>query len=162
MEPAGLSRPVGTFGRVSPSEIEVSGLKVVLVRGSKLARRVIWAFILVVCFGLMLAQCLDRLFTFFSGPIAVTIQVTRNESLIFPAVTICSKNIDEAVDQFDGNRVEDLWRREFGASKYHGIWEATRILSEKLGGAEFWRLATYNISSIIASVGLPLAKYFVD
>ncbi|CAG0901539.1 unnamed protein product [Darwinula stevensoni] len=150
-KPAERSRAVGTFRRISPSEIEISGLDVVLDRGSKFARRVIWAFILVVCFGLMLAQCLDRLFTFLSGPIAVTIQVIRNESLIFPAVTICS-NIGEAVDRFDGNRVEDLWNREFGASKYPGIWKATRILSEKLGSAEFWKLATYNISSIIASV----------
>ncbi|CAG0889101.1 unnamed protein product [Darwinula stevensoni] len=164
-KPAERSRPIRTFHRISPSEIEISGLNVVLDRGSNLARRVIWAFILVVCFGLMLAQCLDRLFTFLSGPIAVTIQVTRNESLNFPAVTICS-SIDEAVDRFDGNRVEDLWNREFGASKYPGIWKATRILSEKLGGAEFWELATYNISSIIASFDVGnldhLRAYFPD
>ncbi|CAG0900006.1 unnamed protein product [Darwinula stevensoni] len=85
------SRRIVSFNTVSPYEIDVSGLHVVIDRGHHVSRRVIWSLVLIVCFALMLAQCLDRLFTYKSGPIAVRLQLVRNESLTFPAISICNK-----------------------------------------------------------------------
>ena len=56
-----------------------------------LGRRLLWVFLLSICFAVMLVQMTDRVRHYLSEPVAVQVSVARNSSLTYPAITICNK-----------------------------------------------------------------------
>ena len=56
-----------------------------------LGRRLLWVFLLTICFAVMLVQMTDRVRHYLSEPVAVQVSVARNTSLTYPAITICNK-----------------------------------------------------------------------
>lgn len=56
-------------------------------------RRLLWVFLLTICFAVMLVQMTDRVRHYLSEPVAVQVSVARNTSLTYPAITICNKNM---------------------------------------------------------------------
>jgi len=52
-------------------------------------RRRFWLGVLVTCFALTLAQTHNRLVQYVSIPISTTVRYLRNDSLLFPSVTLC-------------------------------------------------------------------------
>ena len=73
------------------SQVNISGLRAATDENREKGRRVIWIFLLTVCFAVMVAQITDRVRHFLSEPVAVKVRVARNHSLLYPAITICNK-----------------------------------------------------------------------
>ena len=73
------------------SQINISGLRAATDENRQRSRRLIWVFLLTLCFGVMVAQITDRVRHFLSEPVAVQVRVARNSSLTYPAITICNK-----------------------------------------------------------------------
>ena len=73
------------------SQVNISGLRAATDENREKGRRVIWIFLLTVCFAVMVAQITDRVRHFLSEPVAVKVTVARNHSLLYPAITICNK-----------------------------------------------------------------------
>jgi hypothetical protein len=70
----------------------ISGLRAATdVEHRERSRRILWIFLLTVCFAVMVAQITDRVRHFISEPVSVQVTVARNSSLIYPAITICNK-----------------------------------------------------------------------
>ena len=73
------------------SQVNISGLRAATDENREKGRRIIWIFLLTVCFAVMVAQITDRVRHFLSEPVAVQVTVARNHSLLYPAITICNK-----------------------------------------------------------------------
>ena len=73
------------------SQVNMSGLHAATDENRQKAQRCIWVFLLSVCFAVMVAQITDRVRHFLSEPVSVQVTVARNNSLIYPAITICNK-----------------------------------------------------------------------
>ena len=73
------------------SQVNISGLRAATDETREKGRRIIWIFLLTVCFAVMVAQITDRVRHFLSEPVAVQVTVARNHSLLYPAITICNK-----------------------------------------------------------------------
>ena len=72
-------------------KVNISGLRAATDTNRRTGRRVVWVFLLIVCFGVMVAQITDRVRHFLSEPVSVQVSVARNNSLLYPAVTVCNK-----------------------------------------------------------------------
>ncbi|XP_059480911.1 acid-sensing ion channel 2-like isoform X2 [Neocloeon triangulifer] len=75
---------------------------------SPMLRRVLWSVVLFVCLSLMLYQCLDRILRYTAEPVNVNVRITHNESLEFPSVTVCNKNVynlTRALELLVGNKL---------------------------------------------------------
>ncbi|KAK4020490.1 hypothetical protein OUZ56_002461 [Daphnia magna] len=75
------------------AEISIPGMRAVFGLGSSLIRRVIWIVILITCFGIAVVQVRDRVIYYMSTPVTVNVRVSRNETLPFPILSICNKNM---------------------------------------------------------------------
>ena len=73
------------------SQVNMSGLRAATDENREKSRRCLWVFLLSVCFAVMVAQITDRVRHFLSEPVSVQVTVARNNSLIYPAITICNK-----------------------------------------------------------------------
>ena len=73
------------------AQVNISGLRAATDNSRQVSRRLIWVFLLIVCFAVMVAQITDRVRHFLSEPVAVQVTVARNKSLVYPAITICNK-----------------------------------------------------------------------
>lgn len=73
------------------SQVNMSGLRAATDESREKSRRCLWVFLLSVCFAVMVAQITDRVRHFLSEPVSVQVTVARNNSLIYPAITICNK-----------------------------------------------------------------------
>ena len=76
---------------VNLSQVNISGLRAATDESRHRSRRLLWVFLLSVCFAVMVAQIMDRVRHFLSEPVAVQVSVARNTSLSFPAITVCNK-----------------------------------------------------------------------
>ena len=77
--------PYATF------QVNISGLRAATDTNRQTGRRLVWVFLLIVCFAVMVAQITDRVRHFLSEPVSVQVSVARNNSLLYPAVTVCNK-----------------------------------------------------------------------
>ena len=75
------------------AQVNISGLRAATDENRHRLRRLIWIFLLSVCFAVMVAQITDRVRHFLSEPVSVQVTVARNRSLLYPAITICNKVI---------------------------------------------------------------------
>ena len=73
------------------AQVNISGLRAATDNSRQVGRRLVWVFLLIVCFAVMVAQITDRVRHFLSEPVSVQVTVARNSSLIYPAITICNK-----------------------------------------------------------------------
>ena len=73
------------------AQVNISGLRAATDEKRQKSRRLLWVFLLSVCFAVMVAQMTDRVKYFLSEPVAVQVRVARNSSLTYPAITICNK-----------------------------------------------------------------------
>ena len=72
-------------------KVNISGLRAATDTNRRTGRRLVWVFLLIVCFAVMVAQITDRVRHFLSEPVSVQVSVARNNSLLYPAVTVCNK-----------------------------------------------------------------------
>ena len=72
-------------------QVNISGLRAATDTNRQTGRRLVWVFLLIVCFAVMVAQITDRVRHFLSEPVSVQVSVARNNSLLYPAVTVCNK-----------------------------------------------------------------------
>ena len=72
-------------------QVNISGLRAAIDVNRALGRRLLWVFLLTICFAVMLVQMTDRVRHYLSEPVAVQVSVARNTSLTYPAITICNK-----------------------------------------------------------------------
>ena len=72
-------------------QVNISGLRAATDETRQRGRRLLWVFLLTVCFAVMVAQITDRVRHFLSEPVSVQVSVARNSSLTYPAITICNK-----------------------------------------------------------------------
>ena len=77
--------------RDSGTQVNISGLRAAIDVNRALGRRLLWVFLLTICFAVMLVQMTDRVRHYLSEPVAVQVSVARNTSLTYPAITICNK-----------------------------------------------------------------------
>ena len=73
------------------SQVNISGLRAATDENREKSRRIVWVFLLTVCFAVMVIQITDRVQHFLSEPVSVQVTVARNNSLMYPAITICNK-----------------------------------------------------------------------
>ncbi|CAG0922975.1 unnamed protein product, partial [Notodromas monacha] len=78
---------------IEAAPVTISGVPAILSKQTHWARRISWAIVLIVCFSITLAQCYERILFYLSTPVTVNVQIQRNHSLRFPAVTVCNKNV---------------------------------------------------------------------
>ena len=71
--------------------MNISGLRAATDENREKGRRLLWVFLLTICFAVMVAQITDRVRHYLSEPVSVVVSVARNTSLTYPAITICNK-----------------------------------------------------------------------
>ena len=76
---------------VNLAHVNISGLRAATDENRQKGRRYLWVFLLSVCFAVMIAQITDRVRHFISEPVSVSVTLARNQSLIYPSITICNK-----------------------------------------------------------------------
>lgn len=54
--------------------------------------RLFWTLLMLFCSTVMSYQIIDRIIYFQSNPVNVNVKINYNQSLEFPAVTICNQN----------------------------------------------------------------------
>ncbi|XP_060575136.1 acid-sensing ion channel 2-like [Ruditapes philippinarum] len=89
------------------------GLRYIAERNTFIARRIFWLLLTVTCSSLMVVQVVDRVQYLLQSPIAVNIKVNYNQSLQFPAITICNQNAFRATEASDLDLyrlIEDMYR----------------------------------------------------
>ncbi|XP_071161146.1 degenerin-like protein del-10 [Mytilus edulis] len=59
-------------------------------------RRLLWFLLILACFGGLLFQIVDRVAYYYGWPVTVNVVVNYNNTLQFPAVTICNQNAFKA------------------------------------------------------------------
>uniref|UniRef100_A0A8C5HV34 Acid-sensing ion channel 2 n=1 Tax=Gouania willdenowi TaxID=441366 RepID=A0A8C5HV34_GOUWI len=68
------------------------GLRFVFPYGRPSMRRLLWAVVLLACFGLLALESTERLAYFLSYPHVTSVDAVVSSILVFPAVTICNLN----------------------------------------------------------------------
>jgi len=64
-----------------------------------------WLVFVLACLTAVVLQIVDRVSFFYSRPINVNVKINYNQSLAFPAVTICNQNAFRYVAMVDKNEV---------------------------------------------------------
>ncbi|XP_068246367.1 acid-sensing ion channel 1B-like [Palaemon carinicauda] len=75
------------------SDISVTGVSRICNKRCPPVQRRLWGLVLLTCTALMMAQVWDRVSCYLSMPVSVNVRVTRNQTLRFPVVTFCNKNL---------------------------------------------------------------------
>ena len=75
------------------AEISIPGMRAIFGHKAHVARRVTWGIILLICTTIAGVQVQDRAAFYLSTPVAVNVRVSRNDSLHFPVLTLCNKNL---------------------------------------------------------------------
>ena len=141
-----------------------------------MSRRRLWLGVLVTCFALTLAQTHNRLVQYVSIPISTTVRYLRNDSLLFPSVTLCPYR-DSLYAFFDrkpslsikkltvciGCRVRgtshlnitalrQLHDRHFGANSFSDPVSAMYRLADVYDVATLWNSTAWDLNLQISSV----------
>ncbi|XP_060066461.1 uncharacterized protein LOC132546759 [Ylistrum balloti] len=68
------------------------GLRYIAMSDAFILRRLVWFLLVLVCSGVMTFQIVDRIMYYYENPVNVNVRVNYNQSLYFPAVTLCNQN----------------------------------------------------------------------
>ncbi|XP_063427504.1 uncharacterized protein LOC134711007 [Mytilus trossulus] len=72
------------------------GFRYVTEHSQLTIRRLLWFLLILACFGGLLFQIVDRVAYYYGWPVTVNVVVNYNNTLQFPAVTICNQNAFKA------------------------------------------------------------------
>nr|CAG4642364.1 EOG090X02IW [Evadne anonyx] len=97
------------------AKVSIPGMSTVFGDASP-CRRVVWTLVLLVCFSIATIQLKDRVEHYLATPVTVNVRVTMNNSLRFPALTVCNKNSFN-MTQFNLFKLELAFERNL--SHYH-------------------------------------------
>ena len=103
--------------------------------GNPPVRRVIWTLLLLGAFALFFEKCTDSIINYFQFPFTTTTLIVYENSLVFPAVSICNYN-DARFSKMNGTTVHELYFR----TKIKG--ENVSHLMEKISGEEMTKTLT--------------------
>lgn len=76
--------------------------------GNPPVRRVLWTLLLLGAFALFFEKCTDSIMNFFEYPFTTTTLIVYENSLFFPAVSICNYN-DARLSKINGTLVDQLF-----------------------------------------------------
>ncbi|XP_033763356.1 uncharacterized protein LOC117344638 [Pecten maximus] len=82
------------------------GLRYIAMSDAFFLRRLVWFLLVLVCSGVMTFQIVDRIMYYYENPVNVNVKVNYNQSLYFPAVTLCNQNTFRATAATD----QELYR----------------------------------------------------
>jgi hypothetical protein len=63
-----------------------------IILGVSSSCRTIWTLLFIICFVGFVYQVYDRVMYFITWPVSVNIEVTINETVVFPAIMFCNTN----------------------------------------------------------------------
>ena len=63
--------------------------------------RFLWTVLMLLCSTVMSYQIIDRILYYRSNPVNVNVKINYNQSLVFPAVTICNQNAFKYAFNYD-------------------------------------------------------------
>ncbi|KAJ7378831.1 hypothetical protein OS493_020429 [Desmophyllum pertusum] len=76
--------------------------------GNPPVRRVLWTLLLLGAFAMFFEKCTDSIINFFEYPFTTTTLIVYENSLVFPAVSICNYN-DARLSKMNGTLVDQLF-----------------------------------------------------
>ncbi|KAK4006004.1 hypothetical protein OUZ56_011135 [Daphnia magna] len=136
------------------SDIDIAGFQTVLDRQANLIRRLIWLVVLTICFALMLLQTLDRLNYYLTLPVSTTVRVIRNDSLIFPSITLCPyrDTLTRDATHLDLEKLQSLYETNFpGGEDFNDPVEAMYKLADMYDVVTLWKLSGWELENEISS-----------
>ncbi|KAL5014523.1 hypothetical protein ScPMuIL_008793 [Solemya velum] len=99
------------------SNTTLHGLRYISETDSFLFRRFFWLLLVLTCSSLMMYQIIDRVIYYSQSPVNVNVKVNYNQSIVFPAITICNQNAFRATRAREYNWYR-LFERIYGNLTY--------------------------------------------
>ncbi|OWF41244.1 degenerin-like protein del-10 [Mizuhopecten yessoensis] len=90
------------------------GLRYIAMSDAFFFRRSVWFLLVLVCSGVMTFQIVDRIMYYYDNPVNVNVKINYNQSLYFPAVTLCNQNTfraTAATDQDWYRLIESMYKK---------------------------------------------------
>lgn len=75
--------------RLEPDDIGIAGVRQLMDPSYNLCEKCFWLCALLLCCGICLYQAITLTLHYLSNPIAIEIQIIRNDTISLPAITIC-------------------------------------------------------------------------
>lgn len=94
------------------------GLRYIAMSDAFFIRRLVWFLLVLVCSGVMTFQIVDRILYYYENPVNVNVKVNYNQSLYFPAVTLCNQNTfraTAATDQGLYRLIETVYKKSLSS-----------------------------------------------
>ncbi|KAL4221396.1 hypothetical protein ACF0H5_019654 [Mactra antiquata] len=106
------------------------GLRHIVLSDSYLIIRIFWLLLTILCTSLLVLQVIDRVQYFQASPVAVNFKINYNQSLQFPAITICNQNAFRATAASDEGLyelIEKMYRDGIETSEDSGEYVTDNI-----------------------------------
>ncbi|XP_046639855.1 acid-sensing ion channel 1B-like [Daphnia pulicaria] len=136
------------------SDIGIAGFQTVLDSQAHLIRRLIWLLVLTTCFTLMLLQTRDRLNYYLTRPVSTTVRFIRNDSLMFPSITLCPyrDTLTRDTSHLDLVKLQSLYEVHFPDGKQFGDpVDAMYKLADVYDVVTLWKLAGWELEDDVTS-----------
>nr|CAH0112524.1 unnamed protein product [Daphnia galeata] len=134
------------------NDIGIAGFQTVLNRQAHFMRRLIWLVVLTTCFTLMLLQTDDRLNYYLTRPVSTTVRFIRNDSLMFPSITLCPyrDTLTRDASHLDLAKLQSLYETHF-PEVFEDPVEAMYKLADIYDVATLWKLSGWELETEIIS-----------
>ncbi|KAK2186908.1 hypothetical protein NP493_182g00013 [Ridgeia piscesae] len=122
-----------SWGRVFSVFCETTtfhGLRNIAESTSNVSRRIIWITIVIITSSVFVSQCQDLVRLHLSRPVRMTMSMSHQSPVVFPAVTICNQNAFRVVATADNDSYGFLNDMYSGTNMYtfnHTKWNVSKV-----------------------------------
>ncbi|XP_043199244.1 acid-sensing ion channel 4-A-like [Amphibalanus amphitrite] len=113
-----LQQAADAFSEKGRPRVSLVGINNVMDRQQRLTRRLVWAVVIVLAATLMIQQVANCLSRYTEHPVTSVMRVTRNDTLLLPAITVCDNT----------KYIRSLYR-----NKTNGTLDFARLAWDELG-----------------------------
>ncbi|XP_062590935.1 acid-sensing ion channel 5-like, partial [Saccostrea cucullata] len=111
----------------------------------------LWTVLMLFCITLMSYQIIDRIMYLHSNPVNVNVKINYNQSLTFPAVTICNQNAFKATTAAERNWYRLIETMYNGSSKSFSQRDLDRFHASTLTFNQLFQQASHRKEDMIVS-----------
>ncbi|XP_061198273.1 uncharacterized protein LOC133206334 [Saccostrea echinata] len=133
------------------SSTTLHGIRFIFYHETYILRRLLWTLLMLFCITLMSYQIIDRILYLHSNPVNVNVKINYNQSLTFPAVTICNQNAFKATTAAKRKWYRLIETMYNGSSKFFSQKDLDRFHASNLTFNQFFQQASHRKEDLIVS-----------